>query len=146
MEVEEMKYLVLILLLSLPLVMGHAIKEGPQLRSVGPYNISLIIDPQFPVVGKEITFHFLTDAFAESAELHKGALQVPLDLEQTHDGYDVVFLAAEPGTYEMHVTVEGEEAGFSVTVDGLQWDDWLVIIMLLLFILVLIAMMYNDVR
>lgn len=145
----------LVILLLMPFVNGHALKRGPEEKSTELYIVDFFTEPIFPVIGREIHLDInVKDKNNNSlnnldvnVELHKGKQTINLNVKEFGFGhYDVSYKFSEAGDYEVHLSVNGEELPleFGLKVDSFGSKDIAQVTVLLIFALILIFLAYKD--
>ena len=146
---------IIVIVLLVPLVSGHAIKKGPEEKSTELYIVDFFTDTIFPVTGREIHLEInvkdknnnLLNNLDVGLELHKGKQTTNLNVKESGFGhYDASYKFSEAGEYEAHLSINGKELPieFGLNVDSFGSKGIIRVSILLIFALILIFLAYKD--
>lgn len=142
-------------LMLIPLVSAHAIDKGPIIKSTDDYNIQFLINPKFPVTGKNTNLDFiikdksgdLISNLNTKLELHNLEKAITLELKEKEKGhYGKEFNFNQGGKYEIHIFVNEQEleAEFDLEIDSFGLSGLLRAGTIIILLLILIRFMYKD--
>lgn len=152
-----MKKLITILiyiLLIVPVVSAHALETKQVIRSDGQYNIEFSIDPEFPLVNRETHLDFeiwdnngetISEPILEIELIKEGDIE-RLTPKKSVGHYEIAYVFDKEGVYKIITYLDDQKLDieFNMEVDSFGLSGILRSGAIILLLLILISLMYND--